>query len=525
MRLPTALPASDEAFQSAGFLGPISVLTPHQCALLHHRWRFGQPRTEPEWSKGLAVVDRCIYDVATRPSILDRLEALIGPDLVLWGARFVHRVPGRRHAWHTDMESSRPEGGFASVWIGIRNTSGESALQFIPGSHLYGSTVQELEHHAGGRDESVNPDKALALARAHDPSAELIQPEMVDGDAIFFDGRLWHGSHNRRETGARLALLLQYARASVGVRRPQSDSFAWPFVFADEPPPVLAVRGAPDATANRIVDRPPAGGRNKRRLHREISPLRLPLPTAPDKPWTPHQMFRGWTRTHDFMDVHASVLQPGHSPHPPHAHIEEEILMVIDGQAEVLIGGPNLEDASPVSMSPGSFTYYPAWRFHTIRNASDMPVSYLMFKWRSAPFEARKTLGVRVHQTADVSPPPSTQPGRTYHTLKLMENPTNFLGRLQAHLTEMEPGGGYDSHSDRYDVAIVVLSGRLDTGAEVLEPVDVAYYAAGVPHGLRNIGEDVARYLVLEFEDPRTAAAEARRRAKARAKLAAESAA
>ena len=30
-------------------------------------------------------------------------------------------------------------------------------------------------------------------------------------------------------------------------------------------------------------------------------------------------------------------LSPGHSPHPPHTHVEEEILIVLQGEADILI--------------------------------------------------------------------------------------------------------------------------------------------------------------------------------------------
>jgi quercetin dioxygenase-like cupin family protein len=93
-----------------------------------------------------------------------------------------------------------------------------------------------------------------------------------------------------------------------------------------------------------------------------------------------------------------------------------------------------------------------------------------------------------------------------------MGQPTNFLGRLHAHLTEMDPGHGYEAHRDRYDVAIIVFSGKLDTGGEVIGPGSVLYYAAGVLHGLRNVGEEIARYLVIEFEHPETTADRKRKR-------------
>ena len=63
----------------------------------------------------------------------------------------------------------------------------------------------------------------------------------------------------------------------------------------------------------------------------------------------------------------------------------------------------------------------------------------------------------------------------------------------------MQPGAGYAPHVDCHDVAIVVLSGQIETLGEVVKPHGVIFYAAGQPHGLRNAGEEPAEYLVFEF--------------------------
>jgi hypothetical protein len=46
------------------------------------------------------------------------------------------------------------------------------------------------------------------------------------------------------------------------------------------------------------------------------------------------------------MSCHASVLVGGHSPHPPHTHREEELLIPLHGEAEIVIA------TSPTDPSP-----------------------------------------------------------------------------------------------------------------------------------------------------------------------------
>ena len=104
-----ARPFDLAAFQEAGFSGPISVFAPAQCRLITTHLRQA-PRIKPaEWSKGKAVSDYFWYELATQPVLLDALKQVLGDDVILWGATFIRREPGRAHPWHTDIEFLLPQ--------------------------------------------------------------------------------------------------------------------------------------------------------------------------------------------------------------------------------------------------------------------------------------------------------------------------------------------------------------------------------------------------------------------------------
>jgi hypothetical protein len=81
----------------------------------------------------------------------------------------------------------------------------------------------------------------------------------------------------------------------------------------------------------------------------------------------------------------------------------------------------------------------------------------------------------------------------------LFEGSTQYLRKLHSHVTVLEPGGGYEPHVDAYDVAIVVLEGALETIGGHAAPHDVIFYRAGEAHGMRNVGDGAARYVVFEL--------------------------
>jgi len=229
----------------------------------------------------------------------------------------------------------------------------------------------------------------------------------------------------------------------------------------------------------------------------EVKTIRFADADLAGEKWRPYPLFSGQTRTHDDMACHYSLLSPGHSPHPPHTHVEEEILIVLQGEADILIAdGPHPDGARVERLRAGSFVYYPAYQHHTIRNSPDSPVAYLMFKWRTASKKPQQVLGATFYHFSGAGSPGGAD---GFAPRLLFEGPTAHLAKLHAHITDLQPGAGYPPHADAYDVAIVVLSGQVESLGQTVEPFSVIYYSAGEMHGMKNAGNTVARYLVFEF--------------------------
>lgn len=218
------------------------------------------------------------------------------------------------------------------------------------------------------------------------------------------------------------------------------------------------------------------------RLTSRIHPLRLPLELDEVAGWKPYQAFHGTTANLPWIKCHASVLAPGHSPHPPHAHDEEEILVLLSGEAEL-----EFSDGETAALTPGQVAYYPAGFHHTLRATSETPAMYVMLKWRGTQQRALGEQGP--HGRYD-----TTGPRRL-----VFEHSTRWLRKLHCHTTVLEPNDGYEPHADAYDVAIVVLEGAVETIGGRAVPHDVIFYVAGEEHGMRSVGEMPARYVVFEL--------------------------
>lgn len=481
-----------ETFFREGFIGPLDLFTPAQCELILKHHRLGGRRVSRKWPKGRAAKDRFFYDLATHPRLVKLLEPLLGEDIILWGASIVERAPGQTHIWHTDIESSAPDGRFISVWVGLENTSRESALQLISRSQGFGKPIQQEVHERGVRRGGATDETVAAWAREYDPLATFVQPEMHDGQALLLDGRLWHASHNSG-SGHRAALLLQYAAAGTPIAIPVFNHVEWPFRFTSAAPPSVLVSGGTNGSS---VVPPPSSCPDR------ASPIRTHLHSGANfvesaDGWVPYPLVHGPTPILSAMESHVSVLSPGHSPHPPHCHVEEELLIVLNGEAEILIAkGPDPTDARVERLVAGSFVYYPAYQHHTIRNSSDSPVTYLMFKWQAPLAVVDRPLQTSIF---DIEGAPAAPDSKPMSMRVLFESGSGYLNKLHAHVTDLKSGAGYPTHADKHDVAIVVFSGRVETLGKTVGPGGSIYYAAHEPHGMNNAGNEPARYLVFEF--------------------------
>jgi len=233
-----------------------------------------------------------------------------------------------------------------------------------------------------------------------------------------------------------------------------------------------------------------------------IFPLKLPLPTDLKKGWRPTRLFQGSTSILNYLSCHASSLMPGRCPHPPHCHEDEEILIMLAGEADLTLGDKFSSTGSKRRpLGPGQMVFYPSGFSHTLEARGEEPANYLMFRWERPFGKSRKSLPLTF---LTFSPPERFQTGeRHFHAVKLIQGETRCLRRLEAHLSFLPPKHGYEPHADHYDVALLLLKGELQTLDARVRPHDLVFYPAGSPHGLYNPGTGEACYLVFEFHGPR----------------------
>lgn len=83
------------------------------------------------------------------------------------------------------------------------------------------------------------------------------------------------------------------------------------------------------------------------------------------------------TATLDELECHITTLNPGETPHPPHRHPDEEIIIIREGTVESLVNGTTRV------VGPGSVIFQASNQPHSIRNVGSVPAIYHVIKWNS----------------------------------------------------------------------------------------------------------------------------------------------
>ena len=178
---------------------------------------------------------------ARHPQILDMVEQILGPDIVLWITRILCKpaAMGREVPWHQDGEywPMRPL-QTCSVWIAIDPVSvANGCMRFIPGSH---KREEMYRHHVTDRKDLV---LSLELDQDQFDEADAVNVELEPGCMSLHHVKLIHGSAANTSGQRRAALIMRYMPATSFYNRELVDRTRVLSSFNIAHQPLVLVRG------------------------------------------------------------------------------------------------------------------------------------------------------------------------------------------------------------------------------------------------------------------------------------------
>jgi non-heme Fe2+,alpha-ketoglutarate-dependent halogenase len=174
-------------------------------------WRFGQWHLCFRWA----------FDLVIYPPILDAVEDLLGPDILVHSATaFV------KHAHAPDFVSWHQDGYYwglgarrlVSAWVALSESTPDSGcLRVVPGSHR-----RALVEHTVRHDEHNMLSTGLNVAAEVD-EATAVDVRLSAGEMSFHHVDIIHGSGPNRSDSPRIGFAIRYTTPEVSQRRPHHE--------------------------------------------------------------------------------------------------------------------------------------------------------------------------------------------------------------------------------------------------------------------------------------------------------------
>jgi len=86
-------------------------------------------------------------------------------------------------------------------------------------------------------------------------------------------------------------------------------------------------------------------------------------------------LYKGPTATLPELEMHVTTLNPGATSHPPHHHVNEELVIIREGTVETL------SDGKWIRLGPGSVIFNASESLHGLRNVGVTPAVYHVINW------------------------------------------------------------------------------------------------------------------------------------------------
>jgi hypothetical protein len=234
-------------YEQDGIVFPIPVLSQGEaewycslCDQLEERLG-GRPRTIEVRQMHLHF--HWAFELATRPRVLDAVEDVLGPNLLIWGTELFAKHPQDAAvsiSWHRDS----PYMGFdahmtSTAWIALRDsTVANGCMRAVPRSAERGS------HSPVSSLGNPSPRPTGRLAAAPVNECQIVNVLLGAGEMSLHNAVVLHASNLNSSEQKRVGFAIRFVTPEA---RPH-----------DGRPPAILVRGRDDHNHFRLIDPPGA---------------------------------------------------------------------------------------------------------------------------------------------------------------------------------------------------------------------------------------------------------------------------
>lgn len=206
-----------ELYKQQGFFFPIRILTSTQSDEFAANYLSFQKKyvygNKNERIKTLHRVLTRTSQIVRNPTLLNAVEALLGPNLLMWDLTFFSKSPnGRDHvSWHQDGHYwGIKSDNLLTAWIALTDSMIQNGcMKMIPGSHRWPpSPHREVEDNSNmlSRGQTLKTD-------IHEDTSVNI--ELKSGECSLHHLNIAHSSPPNTTKNVRLGLAVRYAANAI----------------------------------------------------------------------------------------------------------------------------------------------------------------------------------------------------------------------------------------------------------------------------------------------------------------------
>ena len=206
-------------YERDGFLSAIPVLTPEEVERCMARLKPSIPAiiNDPEENQRMQYKAHLMHpwlnDLVRHPKILDAVESLLGPDLLVWNSGFLVKPPRNRSfvSWHQDGTYWGLEPlAVASAWVALCDSTPENGCVYcLPGTHR----MEQIRHR-----DTFAKDNMLSRGQEIDldlDEAAAVPLSLRAGQMSIHHARTIHGSRPNNSDSYRIGFIINFISPAV----------------------------------------------------------------------------------------------------------------------------------------------------------------------------------------------------------------------------------------------------------------------------------------------------------------------
>ncbi|WP_425041020.1 phytanoyl-CoA dioxygenase family protein [Primorskyibacter sp. S187A] len=211
-----------ETYNRQGYLSEVPIIAPQEAAQYRAELEAIEAARGPMHYKAkMHTVLPWVWDLVTHPNILDTVEALIGPDILLYDSEFIIKEPNTPSfvSWHQDLTFwGLSDDAQVSLWLALSPANAQSGcMRMIPGSHTRGVWAHETS------EDEDNVLLQSQTVKGVDEEAAVLCP-LEPGQASFHHGWTLHASMPNESTDRRIGFNAQFIAPHVRQTKHDHDT-------------------------------------------------------------------------------------------------------------------------------------------------------------------------------------------------------------------------------------------------------------------------------------------------------------